>query len=110
MILTNSKKIVKLSFKNLIINNMKNLILLLALVFLSCQNPVNDDKPQGASEKQKMHYYKLQLVTYESIIDCDSIEYDFNQDVLIIHTTPCGEVIPEFSKFINSNNFKIIPK
>lgn len=90
-----------------ILNFMRYLIIILIL-FCSCQNPVSEN-PQGAGDLPR-HEYKLRFESYNYSVDCDSIEYDYANDVLIIHTTPCGETIPEFSKFIFSNNFKIIPK
>lgn len=83
----------------------KYLVLILALFFLSCQNPVSE-KPQGAGDLPQ-HEYKIHFESYNLSIDCDSIEYIQGDDALIIHQTPCGEVIPEFKKFLESNNFKI---
>lgn len=85
---------------------MRYLVLILVL-FLSCQNPTSNDKPQGASDNSVVHDYKITFETYDGIIECDSLEYNFNEDILILHQTPCGEGIPEFSKFLATHYFKI---
>jgi hypothetical protein len=90
-----------------ILNFMRYLIIILIL-FCGCQNPSSGNKETETDKP--IHEYKLRFESYNYSVDCDSIEYDYANDVLIIHTTPCGETIPEFSKFIFSNNFKIIPK
>lgn len=82
-------------------NKMKCLILILAVMFFSCNNPV-ENKIETDKVENKICFQTDNYITY-----CDSIEYDIINDQLIIHQTPCGQVIPEFSKFINSNKFKI---
>lgn len=85
---------------------MKRIIIFTALIITAgCINPVKQEPAKKTDSP--IHEYKIQFETYEGLINCDSIEYNAAEDALILHMTPCGEVIPEFKKYITERNFKI---